>query len=295
MSGQVYVTSPQYLPSYENMMHMESILENSDNILAVSPAEFIYEDNSELAGMIANDKDSFFESTNLNPLCTMYKVALLSQMGGFDEELLISDMTVKDLIFRAVLRGIMSVQSERAVFLVPQQGLEASWEGKLQNKDRKVLKAKWNMNYFNANPNWNLISMIKCDKDAKVNILEVGCDCGANLLEIKRRFRNAQLFGVEINEDAVAIASKMLNVKHGNIEEQNIEFGGTRFDYIIFGDVLEHLHSPEKTIAYCRFLLNPKGRIIASIPNVAHYSVIYGMMNGNFTYSDSGLLDRTHI
>lgn len=42
-------------------------------------------------------------------------------------------------------------------------------------------------------------------------------------------------------------------------------------------------------------MLKKDGRIIACIPNLMHYSVMKDLINGNFTYSDMGLLDRTHI
>ena len=67
------------------------------------------------------------------------------------------------------------------------------------------------------------------------------------------------------------------------------------FDYIIFGDVLEHLHDPLRTIRYCRRFLKSGGCIIASIPNVMHISVMQKLLNGDFTYTDDGLLDKTHI
>ena len=68
-----------------------------------------------------------------------------------------------------------------------------------------------------------------------------------------------------------------------------------KFDYIIFGDVLEHLHNPSDVINRCRHILKDHGKIISSIPNLMHYSVLYQLINGNFTYTDTGLLDKTHI
>lgn len=64
---------------------------------------------------------------------------------------------------------------------------------------------------------------------------------------------------------------------------------------LIFGDVLEHLHNPDKVVKECLSILNSNGKIISSIPNLMHYSVLYKLINGNFTYTDTGLLDRTHI
>ncbi len=67
------------------------------------------------------------------------------------------------------------------------------------------------------------------------------------------------------------------------------------YDYIIFADVLEHLRSPQKALSVCRQHLNEKGVILCSVPNIAHSSVILSLWNGDFTYQDTGLLDRSHV
>ena len=68
-----------------------------------------------------------------------------------------------------------------------------------------------------------------------------------------------------------------------------------RFDYIIMGDVIEHLLDPWTAVRNMRELLVPGGSIIASIPNVAHITNLYNMLSGSWTYEDMGLLDRTHL
>lgn len=161
--------------------------------------------------------------------------------------------------------------------------------------DRKRMKEKWGMNYFNETPNLCILSKIDEDKDKTLYVLEIGCDCGANLLWIKNRYPNAKLFGVEINPAAAKVANHFVNTKIGDIEEQNLNFGDVRFDYIIFGDVLEHLKNPAAAINYCKNILASEGKILASIPNLMHYTVLQKLLNGYFTYSDTGLLDRTHI
>lgn len=37
------------------------------------------------------------------------------------------------------------------------------------------------------------------------------------------------------------------------------------------------------------------GVILASIPNVAHISVLAPLLAGNWSYTEYGLLDKTHI
>ena len=62
---------------------------------------------------------------------------------------------------------------------------------------------------------------------------------------------------------------------------------------MVFGDVLEHLKDPERILRECASVLKSDGEILACIPNLMHYSVLHGLLHGNFTYMDTGLLDRT--
>ena len=164
-----------------------------------------------------------------------------------------------------------------------------------EEQELGILKDIFGLNYFNMCPNSLLIEMIKRDRLDKISVLEIGCDCGANLLEIKNQYPNAEVYGLEISKESVEIAKHIANVVEGNIEDKNIGFGNKNFDYIIFGDVLEHLRDPESTIRYCKERLKKDGKILACVPNLMHYSIMKDLLNGNFAYTDQGLLDRTHI
>jgi hypothetical protein len=41
--------------------------------------------------------------------------------------------------------------------------------------------------------------------------------------------------------------------------------------------------------------LKPGGRVLASTGNVAHFYVRLALLFGNFTYTERGILDRTHV
>ena len=69
----------------------------------------------------------------------------------------------------------------------------------------------------------------------------------------------------------------------------------TAFDYIVFADVLEHLPNPEAVLKRCRSILKDTGRILISIPNIAHNDVLIRMFQDRFQYTNIGLLDDTHI
>lgn len=72
-------------------------------------------------------------------------------------------------------------------------------------------------------------------------------------------------------------------------------FKGIEFDYIIFGDVLEHLREPDKVFKESVSLLKDSGKIIFSIPNAAHVDVMLNMFYNDFKYTSTGLLVNTHI
>lgn len=67
------------------------------------------------------------------------------------------------------------------------------------------------------------------------------------------------------------------------------------YDFVIFADVLEHLRDPQSVLARCYKLMSGDGRILISIPNIAHWTVRFGLLKGNFDYASCGLLDNTHL
>lgn len=222
----------------------------------------------------------------------LFRKEAVEQLGGFDEELRSASYVIKDYCLRMIEKNWL-IKVSRKTFLWCLQ--DTAYERNLNVVEEGCLKKKWGMNYFNTRPNDQLVKMIQEDKNKAIHVLEIGCDCGATLLEIQNQYPNAVTYGTEINESAWQIASHFSNVIINNIEEENLPYESEVFDYIIFGDVLEHLHDPLRTIRYCRRFLKSGGCVIASIPNVMHISVLRGLLDGNFTYTDEGLLDKTHI
>jgi SAM-dependent methyltransferase len=67
------------------------------------------------------------------------------------------------------------------------------------------------------------------------------------------------------------------------------------YDAAIYGDVIEHLSDPLRVMRELRRHLAPGGVVIVSVPNVAHLSVRFALLFGQFEYRDRGILDRTHL
>lgn len=145
------------------------------------------------------------------------------------------------------------------------------------------------------NHNPELLSLIP--KDAQ-RVVEVGCSAGALAREYKKF--NAQVFytGIEIDPDYAEMARAHCDrVLDMNIEQARPEMLATDLaaDCWVFGDVLEHLHDPWRTLANIRESMPAGGCVVACIPNAQHWSLQARLSIGDFRYADSGLLDRTHI
>lgn len=67
------------------------------------------------------------------------------------------------------------------------------------------------------------------------------------------------------------------------------------FDVVLAGDVLEHLLDPQAVLNRMARLIVPTGRIVVSLPNIAHADVKLSLLRGQFNYTPWGLLDRTHV
>ena len=67
------------------------------------------------------------------------------------------------------------------------------------------------------------------------------------------------------------------------------------FDAIVYGDVLEHLSDPLPVLVALDRSLAPEGRVLVSVPNIAHLWVRLSLLLGRWDYADRGILDRTHL
>ncbi len=148
------------------------------------------------------------------------------------------------------------------------------------------------MGYFDQyNP--DLLTLIP--PDAKT-ILEIGCGEGA-LCEAYRRVNpGVEWKGIDINEAAIKIAaSKGVDGYFFDIDNATMIADDESADCIILGDILEHLKDPWTKLKRLTEIAKPGAQILASIPNVQHWSIIRDLLKGEWEYTDSGLLDRTHL
>lgn len=67
------------------------------------------------------------------------------------------------------------------------------------------------------------------------------------------------------------------------------------FDAVLASHVLEHLARPERLLRDVHRLLSPDGLLAVALPNIAHYRQRILRLRGQFDYTETGQLDRTHL
>ena len=67
------------------------------------------------------------------------------------------------------------------------------------------------------------------------------------------------------------------------------------FDWIVGGDIVEHLDEPWSFLAELRRVAAPGGHLLLSIPNLANASVVADLLHGRFDYVYMGLTCVGHL
>lgn len=124
------------------------------------------------------------------------------------------------------------------------------------------------------------------------SVLDVGCASGGLLASLGDRA--VRRVGIEVDPSAAAAARHNADeVYTGAVDD--VDPGSERFDVVVLGDVLEHVAHPAATLARVATWVAVGGRLVVSLPNVAHWSVRLPLTIGRWDYDDTGILDRTHL
>lgn len=125
-------------------------------------------------------------------------------------------------------------------------------------------------------------------------LLDVGCASGI-IGAIKKSHKN--IYGIEYDEELIRLArdncEKVYKINLNNFKKSYIQ--ESSFDFIFCGDILEHVINPIGLLEELIVLLNPNGYIIISVPNIAQIQFRLKLLFGNFDYTETGVLDKTHL
>src|SRR4051812_3570553 len=118
----------------------------------------------------------------------------------------------------------------------------------------------------NLNPSYiNLREdLLKHINGSELEILDVGCATGENGRYLLQEGFAKKVVGVEYDEAMASIARDKLSfVYDSSIEDKMLlsELSKNTFDFILLGDVLEHLYDPETVLRELTKTLKSNGKV----------------------------------
>jgi len=231
LQGDLLLLDPHFLLTPSCLSRMMQVLHDKDNIGAVGPISncmYKYQRFDEISdyekAIEWSIQKTSLENKRVMALsheAILIKERCLSTLNGFDENVQIPLYTIRDFCFRMIENNLTLKICQSALLWDSRNTLQPVYPNK---HDETLLEAKWGMHYFNSSGNEMLINMIQHKSQDAINVLEIGCDCGGTLLEIKNLFPNADVYGSELNECAANIASHFATVTVNNIEEYNLPY-----------------------------------------------------------------------
>ncbi len=154
--------------------------------------------------------------------------------------------------------------------------------------DKRVLVHRFG-EYYNSE-RLDLISLIPENISF---LLDAGCARGSYGKSLKKFRPEIEVTGVEVNPEMAAEAGRYYDrIFNGRIEDFQTD---RKFDLINCGDMIEHLHDPWAALRRFSELLHPDGFLILSLPNAAHWTIIYDLLLGRFEYIPVGIQCIGHI
>lgn len=243
-------------------------------------------------------------SANLRPVsiledyCLLIKREAVEELGTWDESFPLRYFEDVDYSYRMLKAGLkLAVAANIFVHHEKSRTFEALGIDNVEAVRMQVdlFKEKWGFDCIYCTCLRNgLLQFIDMNKP-ELAVLDIGCAAGTNLCSIKARRPDAKLCGIEIVPEVALLASLYGDIRNDDIEMCDIDEWIGSFDYIVMGDVIEHLRDPWTALKRVKKLLKPGGKVIASIPNIMNAITIYEILAGKFEYTDAGVLDRTHL
>ena len=100
---------------------------------------------------------------------------------------------------------------------------------------------------------------------------------------------------MELDQKAAAIARRRIDDVYCADVREIIAILDEQFDWIVGGDIVEHLDEPWSFLADLRRVCKPGGHLLLSLPNLSNASVVNDLLQGRFDYVYMGLTCVGHL
>ncbi|AZI25832.1 class I SAM-dependent methyltransferase [Pedobacter sp. G11] len=140
------------------------------------------------------------------------------------------------------------------------------------------------------------LTVISHVKKEGARILDIGCGVGDNARLLVAK-------GHVIDGITLSPQERDLALEHcRNVYIHNLELGlpmevlSEKYDYIICSHILEHIAFPTNLLLDMhKIAIANLAEVIVALPNLMYYKTRIKILFGNFDYTDSGIMDYTHL
>lgn len=268
----------------------------SRHCLATVPAYTSEEELQDVAALLEREQPLRRERMVLDGHALLVPRTAFERVGGFDEAYRLPGLEAVDFSFRLHTHGYhlycagTYMHHNEDSFAVNHVNAAQT----LADQEPHFRDVWETGSTYSVNLRLDLLSMMDMERPG-LRVLDASCACGTNLMRIREANPSAKLYGIELNEKTAAIARCFGEISNEDVEQlDRPDWDGT-FDYVIAGDIIEHLRDPWAAVRHFARLLKPGGAILASVPNILFCEQIYDLMQGRWDYADAGILDRTHL
>lgn len=141
------------------------------------------------------------------------------------------------------------------------------------------------------------LSRIAAIIEAGSQVLDLGAGVGA-LGDYLTTQKSCTVDGVELDPASVAASrAAYRTLIEGDILALDLSaaFGSVHYDYIVCADLIEHLPQPKHLLNKLKPLMGQNCKLLLSVPNISYLGAIAEILQGRFTYRDTGIFDETHL
>ena len=144
--------------------------------------------------------------------------------------------------------------------------------------------------------NEGLPELIQLMEEDEIRVLDIGCGGGANGRLMRQANSKRVVIGITLSYEEAKLAKRHLSeVIVADIEELGFSASAPLFDAIIMSHILEHLENPLSVLLKVKGWLKSGGHIYVALPNVVYYKQRFEFLMGRFRYTDTGIMDKTHL
>ena len=221
-----------------------------------------------------SNKDKWEEKVFLIGFCILIKKEVIEKIKELDEKYSPGYIEDNDLSLRIIKQGYKLMLCHD-VFIHHYLGTafrkDLNKFYKVLYKNRDYFYNKWNFNTFSfddiKSASYPLIENPK-------KVLDINCGIGTTILELKYKFKNIIIEGVESDDNKRDI-SKHLTKVYKNIKETK-----NKYDYILIGNLLEKEKEPSKFLQDIKNYLTNDGYLIGEFTNYSNIKIINKLLSG---------------